>query len=515
MTKPAKTIGTALNRQAPGPIPRAMADGLENAVAAMGGSRDKMSYNTWEMGRKLTQVELQNMYRSSWLAGKIITIPAEDMTREWRTVLVDEDNGDMKALFEKAERKFKIKSKVNEAVMWARLYGGSVIIIGTKDGMSAPKNELKVENVRRGDLRYLHVLDRWRITPGTRRTTDIMSPNFGLPETYIIADSAVEIHWTRVIRFNGRKLPYYPWIENGFWDDPILTQIMDSLMQRETSTKAVATMMFEANVDVISGADMNNLLTMKGGEALLAKRFGAAALMKSFNRTLLLDSTESYEKKSNAFSNLDKIMQEFMSDVAGAADIPVTRLFGQSPAGMNATGEADIRNYYDRISNEQEADLRDPITYLDQILYQSEVGDTYPEDFTWEFNSLWQMSDKEKAEVEKARAERDKIYLDAGVIHAGVVARELHDRGTYATLTGDDVELIEELAKPIEGDPEDPEVGIRETKAKAPAPALGAIDPATGLPTVDPATGLPKPAVPGAKPPVPGQDSKKPTRKKK
>lgn len=503
--KPAKTMGTALNRQAP----RAMADGLENAVAAMGGSRDKMSYNTWEMGRKLTQLELQNMYRSSWLAGKIITIPAEDMTREWRSVLVDEDNGNMKALFEKAERKFCIKAKVNEGIMWGRLYGGAVMIIGTKDGMRDPKVPLVPENVRRGDLRYLHILDRWRISPGTKRTTDITSPNFGLPETYVIAESAVEIHWTRVIRFGGRKLPYFSWLENGFWDDPVLQQIMDSLMSRETSTKAVATMMFEANVDVISGADIANLLTTKNGETLLAKRFTTAALMKSFNRTLLLDSTETYEKKSNTFSNLDKVMQEFMSDVAGAADIPVTRLFGQSPAGMNATGEADIRNYYDRISNEQESQLREPISYLDRILYQSEVGDTYPEDFTWEFNSLWQMSDKEKADVEKIRAERDKIYLDTGVIHAGVVARELHDKGTYATLTNEDVELIEELAKPIEGNPEDPEVGIRETKAKAPAPA---VDPETGLPlAVDPKTGLP---APGAKPPVPAKptDSK---RKKK
>ena len=88
----------------------------------------------------------------------------------------------------------------------------------------------------------------------------------------------------------------------------------------------------------------------KTGEAVLTKRFQVAALLKSFNRMLLLDGTESYEKKQNSFANLDKVIQQFMIDVSGAADIPMTRLFGTSATGMNATGDNDVRNYYDMVS---------------------------------------------------------------------------------------------------------------------------------------------------------------------
>ncbi len=499
MTSKAKTIGTALTRaKAPAPT----MDGLENAVAGMGGSRDKMSYGSWELGRILGRFELENMYRSSWLARKIITIPADDMTREWRTLAVEKDDGTAKKAFEKAERKFLVKAKIHEALLWGRLYGGALLIIGTKDGMRDPSKPLNVESIKKGDLKYLQVIDRWRVSPGGTLTKDITSPNFNLPETYLIADSAVQIHWTRVVRFGGTKLPYFSWQQNSYWDDSVLMSIMDSLQSRETSTKAVATMMFEANVDVISGVGIAEMLAAKGGEAKLIRRFQTASLMKSFNRTLLLDQSEVYDKKSNAFANLDKIMQEFMSDVSGAADIPVTRLFGQSPAGLNATGEADTRNYYDRISNNQETDLRPQLEYLDQVLYRSEIGEP-PEDMDFDFNPLWQMSDAEVATIEKTQAETDQIYIAAGVLHAGNVARELMDRKTYVTLTDADVELVDELAKPLDGDPADDEIGMRETKAKAPAAAM-ALGP-DGEPLLDP-DGNPIPAPPGeqAIPPKPG-----------
>lgn len=512
MTRPAKTLGTALTRRpSAATLKRSInvdamhqvdvadqlasyiqRDGLENAVAGLGGSRDKMSFNVWERNRPLSQVELQNMYRFSWLAQKIITIPADDMVREWRTVSStrEDDEGKLAAEWAKIEKKFQVRAKVHEALVWGRLYGGSCIIIGTKDGMRDPSRPLDIESIRPGDLKYLHVLDRWRMAPGPIRTSDLTSPNFGLPETYIIAESSVQVHWTRILRFGGTKLPYFSWLENGYWDDPIMNKVMDSLAARETSTKAVATMMFEANVDVISGAGISDLLTIKNGETKLAKRFMAAAIMKSFNRVLLLDEKEKYEKKSNQFANLDKIMQEFMSDVSGAADIPVTRLFGQSPAGMNATGESDTRNYYDRISSDQETNLTPNLNILDEVLYRSEVGEGF-EDMCSEFNPLWQITAKEQSEINFANAQADKIYaIDIGAISVGNVAHELVARGQYTTLTDADAELAEELSRPIEGDPTDPEVGFRSTKA-IPASLAGGeeVDPVTGEPVVgaDPA----------------------------
>lgn len=426
-------------------------DGLENVVAGLGTERDKRAYSVWADPRILNRQELENMYRGSWLAKKIVNAVADDMTREWLHCIFDGE--ELGTAIEQAEKRFAMKRKINEALRWSRLYGGANIIIGTRDKNLA--KPLNIESIKQGDLRYLHVVDRWRMSPAGALNRDLESQNFGMPNSYVIAESTVEVHHTRVLRFNGEKLPYFSWLRNGMWDDSVLQHLMDSLMNCDTTTQAIATMLFEANVDVVKSDGLADVLARKDGEAVLTKRFQVAALLKSFNRMLLLGEGEAYEKKSNNFANLDKIIQQFMIDVSGAADIPMTRLFGQSAAGLNATGDNDVRNYYDMVSAKQEAELRPQLEYLYEVLVRSELGHM-PDDFRFDFNPLWQLSEKDQAEVEKARADRDDKYITLGVVTETLVAKELMERGTYRNMTDEDIELVEELSKSMD---EEGEVG--------------------------------------------------------
>lgn len=491
MSRQVKTTGAALSRtQKPVTVTSVQAgDGLQNVVAGLGTDRDKMSYGSYELPRLLLRQELENMYRSSWLAKRIINAVADDMTREWRTVIFDDDDDKRQFAIEKAEKKLRVRPQINEALRLSRLYGGALVIIGTKDkDMSKPLNP---ETIRKGDLQWLRVVDRWRIASGPVRTTDLASPNFGLPEHYILAESTVQVHHSRVLRFDGQKLPYFAWMQNGMWHDSELQHVIDSIMNADTTSKGIATMLFEANVDVVTSEGLSDAVATKEGEARVTKRFQLAAMMKSFNRMLLLDGGETYEKKSNQFANLDKIWLQFMVDVCGAADIPMTRLFGQSAAGLNATGDNDVRNYYDMISAKQEAELRAQLEYLDEILVRSELG-TMPDDYRFDFNSLWQMSDSEMATIQKTRAERDQIYLNAGVVTEGVVARELKEDGTYKNLTDEDIELAEELAEAAP-DPTLPMPGQLPPGAPA-APVAGQQGSGTKAPIAAPAGPTPAPA---------------------
>ena len=429
-------------------------DGLENVVAGLGTGRDKRSYSVYGTPRKLIPAELENMYRSSWLAKKIVNAVADDMTRAWRTLSSNETNHELIEKVAQAEKRVGLKAKVNEALRWARLYGGAAILIGTKDGLySTPLN---VEALKKGDLSWLRVVDNRRLTPhGGTLCNDLTSENFGLPDAYLLAESSETIHHSRVVRFNGQKLPFYAWQKNNMWDDSELQHVLDSITNCDTVTSSVASMLFEANVDVIKSEGLADLLASDKGTEKVTKRFQTAALMKSFNRTLLLDGQESYEKKSNSFANLDKIIQQFMQDVSGAADIPMTRLFGQSAGGMNSTGDNEIRNYYDMLQAKQESELRPKLEYLDAVLIRTELGQI-PDDYGFEFNSLWQMSDKEKAETEKIRGDRDKIYFEMGVIDEGVIAGDLKEAGTYANLKNEHVELAKQLAEKMRETEEEP-----------------------------------------------------------
>ena len=93
--------------------------------------------------------------------------------------------------------------------------------------------------------------------------------------------------------------------------------------------------------------------------------------MKSINNLLLLGDGETWSRQSIDFAGLPEMVRTFLQVAAGAADIPVTRLLGQSPAGLSATGDSDTRNYYDMIAARQELDLRPQLERLDALLLRS------------------------------------------------------------------------------------------------------------------------------------------------
>ena len=100
----------------------------------------------------------------------------------------------------------------------------------------------------------------------------------------------------------------------------------------------------------------------------LLERFSLASTAKGINGTLLLDKEEEYEVKSPSLGNLSEVITRFLEIVSGAADIPVTRLLGQSPGGHpHSTGEGDLRNYYDRVQAMQELEIGPAISILRRV----------------------------------------------------------------------------------------------------------------------------------------------------
>lgn len=471
--KRARSVGAALAarmpKQAPSPPPtqasdgrRTVAgggwDGLQNVAAGLGTSRDKRVFSSYTPVTPIPLLQLENIYRSSWLAGRIVDTVAGDMTRQWVSLSwdgYDKDEGGVEAI-EEAEDDFDLQGKVQEALAWGRLYGGGAILIGMKgEDVAKPLN---VNTIRKDSLQYLYVLDRQGIFPAGELDR-ALGPHLGLPLYYMIGDnthSAPRVHWSRVVIFRGRKLPRQSWTQNGYWDDSELQHVLDSTQDYDATRAGIASMIWESNVDVLSIRDLAKILTEKDGEAKLTSRLLAAATMKSFNRMLVIDKDEeSFSQKTVQFSGVKDVIDRFMIDVCGAADIPMTRLFGQSAAGLTSTGEHDLRNYYDHVAAKQKSHLRSQLNRLFGVVVRSKLG-RLPVAFKVRFNPLWQVSDKERGEIEKLRAERDKIYVDLGVATEGLVARQLKDDGTYRTMEDEDVELAEELA--LQPDPVVPEI---------------------------------------------------------
>ena len=124
-----------------------------------------------------------------------------------------------------------------------------------------------------------------------------------------------------------------------------------------------------------------------------------------------------------------------MLDIAGAAEIPVTKLFGRSPAGMNATGESDLRNYYDTVRQWQEAVLRPVLEKLLPVMCMSAWG-AVPDDLDFEFNPIRDTSDEERAGLIQQTASAIVSVYQAGIISQQTALKELRQSGSTYGMWG-------------------------------------------------------------------------------
>lgn len=435
--------------------PAAVADGLRNVFSGMGTGADKRYHDRYGMGSSdiVDRSEVEAAYRTSWLIRKIHDLPPFDMTRQGRKWQAE---GEEIAVIETAERGLQVWPKIRRAMTLARLYGGGALIMGVNQG--TPDQPLAPGRIAPNALQYLHVVSRYQLTLGDLET-DIMSPTFGQPRHYELTStgSSAIIHPSRVIPFVGQPLPegaLTTGASEAFWGDPLLQSIRDAMTQADLTQAGIASMVHEAKIDTLKIPNLSTMVATAAGEALLMARLNTANLSKSILNTRIIDGEEEWDTRELSFGSLPDILRLFLQIAAGAADIPATRLLGIAPQGMNATGDSDLRNYYDSLAAKQQSDLRPALERLDAVLLPSSGAAA---DASWGFGSLWQMTPEVAATVQKTKAETAKIYADAHLVPIDALSKSVQnglvEDGVYPGLE----EALEEAEAANEVEPIDPE----------------------------------------------------------
>ena len=142
----------------------------------------------------------------------------------------------------------------------------------------------------------------------------------------------------------------------------------------------------------------------------------------------LMSAGDTLETHPYSFSGLSEVYEAFMLDMAGAAGIPATRLFGRSPAGMNATGESDLKNYYELIAEMQERHLRPALEKLLPVMALSLWGHVPPR-LEPSFPPLVTASPLEQAEVLSRQVDTLARAAEAGFITPDEARNRLRQLG--------------------------------------------------------------------------------------
>jgi phage-related protein (TIGR01555 family) len=448
-------------------VPVPTTDTFQNHAARLGWGTDNLaaraSYGLNLLSRN--RALLENMYRGSWVVGQVVDVVAEDMTRAG-VAITGEMKPDQMEQLQAAMRRLAIWQRLADTIRWSRLYGGALAVLMV-DGQDTA-TPLRQEAIRRGQFRGLLVLDRWQVQPSVGDLITELGPDFGMPRFYDVvtgermAGRSARIHHSRVVRIDGLALPYWQsWTENG-WGMSVIERLFDRLLAFDSASAGAAQLVYKAHLRTVHIEGLRELIAM-GGKAYDAviEQMKMIRLGQSNEGLTVLDTKDQFAAHSYSFSGLSDVLLQFGQQLSGATQIPLVRLFGQSPAGLNSSGESDLRTYYDGIRQQQEDRLRQPVEALVSVLCRSELGIEPPPGFGVEFAPLWQLSDKEKAEIANTTTAAVIAARSEGLISDQVALRELRQSsrvsGVWSNITDQDIEAADsEPPKPEEIEPPEP-----------------------------------------------------------
>ena len=418
-------------------------DAFSNPAARIGfGTMDLLQGTQYTPTRMTQNYELlTTLYRENWIVQNVIATIPDDITRKWyelKTAISPE----LMDRYIQQERRVKLREKVRKGMYWGRLYGGAagIMMIKGQDDMSKP---LDMDMVTPDSFLGLQILDRWTgVFPSSELVTDPEDPDFGLPAFYTVRDEerntiAANVHHSRVLRFTGRELPWLEQITELYWGESELEAIYEELVRRDNVAANIAALTFRANVNYMESDGLDQLLGTANTE--MQRRFWntlqAQQIMESNFGLRVINKGDAIHNTQYTFTGLSDVYDRVMMDVAGASRTPVTKLFGRSPAGLNATGESDMRNYYDYLDGVRETSFRAIIERLLPVLALSAWG-AIPDDLDIDFPALDTPNALEVADVAQRKTGAIVTAYQSDLIDLSTAREELHNLDEETGLFG-------------------------------------------------------------------------------
>lgn len=405
------------------PRKQARNDGFSNPYTGHGTSRDRRRY-TRHYTSALSDQSALDLRRGNWIAGRACELLDEDAFGKGYELSLED-----KKLTEDVT-KFLKKLGVNEKLKWAgqmeRTVGGAALFPVLDGALGDISEPLDLENGPRiVAIKAIHQLEPRELTP-VEWYRDMMHPKFRQPSHYrltpmfgggggatrmsVVHESRLEIY--PGLRFTNEVLPG----QRSGWGDSTLNRSSDELQDFGLSWGSAATIIHNFSQRVIKYKGLMKMLERKDGESIMEARIRLMDMAANALRALPLDADDDFVNIAMSVAGLSDLLVQEAQLVCAAIGIPMTRMFGMQPAGLNATGEFDDQGWDDLVVNRQgeHTPHAERLIRMALLAVDGPTGGKEPDVWSMNWHPLKNQSPKEDAETRKLTAETDEIYYGMG-----------------------------------------------------------------------------------------------------
>ena len=454
-------------------------DSFVNYLTGIGNLRDKRSSAFYQDDRLLDPQTLENVFHGNDIAARICELVPEEMLRQGITLNIggneegSDSNREITTYIMAMLDDLCLREKFTDAGVWANVFGGAVILIGADDGNAAdePLDEESIQS-----LNFLTVLDKRDLTPSAWYNDPLMA-NYGMVSTYRINPNnlmvsnpgfpvnslsanfqSTQIHESRLIVFDGTRTTLRRKQSNEGWSISLLQRVWEVLTDFNMTWNSMANLMQDVSQGVIKMKDLAQMIA-EGEEANIRRRMEEVDMSRGVGQALVLDAEfEDFKRDTASLAGLPEMLEKFMLRLGSAAKIPASLFISRPPTGLNASGDPEMRRFYDDTKSNQMYKLKPKIERIVEIIMLCKDGPTNGEviDFEVCFPPLWQNNESEEAQIRLAVAQTDVAYINSGVLLPEEVAISRFRPEGYSTETIVDLESRSEELKLKATQPEPP-----------------------------------------------------------
>lgn len=418
-----------------------------NAATGLGTQRDKSQAAAVNAGvYRLAKNELEALFQNDRLIEKVISAYPKDSAKKWGEWSLE--SGDPQAIAKYA-RNLRLKNCFVEAGILGRLYGDGFIVMGIDDGQPAtePVDESKISSIR-----WIQALSRYSLQPDITSNTED-------PEHFLLVlgdrripgdDESIRerrVHKSRVLRFPGKWLPYEILRLNGGYHDSVLQAMFNAFAQFSGGQGASSAMLQDYSVFVYKLKGLRNTLEASGAVTSgvvdqqksptdkLLTRFRAIQMGMSIIKGLMIDAdTEDASFMQRNYAGVPEIIEGLKRALIAAADMPESRLFGSSNQGaFSEAGKSDRYEWASNVASYQSVQWSEHIEHITRLMLLAKDGPTRGAlpDFSFNWHSILELTDLERAELRFKNAQSDSLYISKEVLRAEEVRESRFGGGGY------------------------------------------------------------------------------------
>lgn len=391
---------------------------------------------------------------------------AKEMTREWVrfTYQGEEDKTDKIKAIDAEFRRLKAQDAFRRAMELDGFFGRGQIYIDTghtdKPGELSTPLLIDKRKLRKGAIKRLVVVEPMWSYPADYNSTDPLKPHYYRPQSWYVM--AKKVHASRLLTLISREVPDIlkpayafsglslsqmakPYVDNWLRTRQSVSDLLHSFTVWVLKTDMSAFLSGEEISQLDLRVETFNRFRDNRGIFVLNKGQGEG------------DLGEEFENVSVPLGGLHELQAQAQEQMSSVSSIPLVKLLGVTPSGLNASSDGEIRVFYDYIAALQEQVFETPLNRLLRLVQLSLFGEI-DDDIGFEFNPLWQQDEGAQAVARKADADIDCGYIDRGALSPMEVRRKLaaDKTGPYAGIDVEDLpEAPDEGGEEMgEGDPE-------------------------------------------------------------